>query len=279
VCYEFAPLGWKIPLSWPKPSSIAQVLFLSTIGQEVFSPENFGYVSENIIAMRGFMKSFAVAVALLLATHMPTAAVEAEGNVIQGVASVIDGDTLEVHGSRIRLHGIDAAESGQNCIERDGSAWRCGQAAALALADKIGRTPVLCEQLDMDRYGRVVARCFSNREDLNRWMVGEGLAVAYREYSSEYVADEAQAREARKGMWRTKFDMPWDWRKGSRSSEASTETPEILRNLAQRSYSCSPRRTCSAIRSCQEALWYLENCSWGGRLDRDNDGIPCESIC
>ncbi len=225
------------------------------------------------------MKSFAVAVALLLATHMPTAAVEAEGNVIQGVASVIDGDTLEVHGSRIRLHGIDAAESGQNCIERDGSAWRCGQAAALALADKIGRTPVLCEQLDMDRYGRVVARCFSNREDLNRWMVGEGLAVAYREYSSEYVADEAQARKARKGMWRTKFDMPWDWRKGSRSSEASTETPEILRNLAQRSYSCSPRRTCSAIGSCQEALWYLENCSWGGRLDRDNDGIPCESIC
>ena len=78
------------------------------------------------------MKSFALAIALFLAGHMPAVAVEAEAQVIQGIASVIDGDTLEVHGSRIRLHGIDAAESGQICRERDGSAWRCGQAAALA---------------------------------------------------------------------------------------------------------------------------------------------------
>lgn len=225
------------------------------------------------------MKYLAIVAALVLTSHAPTAAVEAESNVIQGVASVIDGDTLEIHGSRIRLHGIDAAESGQVCIERDGSTWRCGQAAALALADRIGRHPVLCEQLDIDRYGRIIARCFSNREDLNKWMVSEGLAVAYRQYSSEYVADEVRARESGKGMWRTTFDMPWDWRKGPRRSEAPTETPEILRSLVQRSYSCSPRRTCSAIGSCQEALWYLENCSWGGRLDRDSDGIPCESIC
>lgn len=223
--------------------------------------------------------AIAIAIAVLLATHAPTAAVEAEGNVIQGVASVIDGDTLEVRGSRIRLHGIDAPESGQVCRERDGSSWRCGQAAAFALSDKIGRTPVICEQLDMDRYGRVIARCFTNREDLNKWMVSEGWAVAYRQYSSEYVIDEDRARKAQNGMWRTEFDMPWDWRKGSRKSDISAETPEMLRRLVQRSYSCSPRRTCSQIGSCQEAHWYLENCSWGGRLDRDNDGIPCESIC
>jgi endonuclease YncB( thermonuclease family) len=225
------------------------------------------------------MKSFALAIALFLAGHMPAVAVEAEAQVIQGIASVIDGDTLEVHGSRIRLHGIDAAESGQICRERDGSAWRCGQAAALALADKIGQTPVLCEPLDMDRYGRIIARCFSNRDDLNKWMVGEGLAVAYRQYSSEYVSEEVRARKAQKGMWRTDFDMPWDWRKGSRKSHAPVETPEMLQQLVQQSYSCSPRRTCSAIGSCQEARWYLENCSWGGRLDRDNDGVPCESMC
>lgn len=225
------------------------------------------------------MRLFAIAIAVLFATHAPTAAVETEGNVIQGVASVIDGDTLEIRGSRIRLHGIDAPESGQTCRERDGSAGRCGQAAALALADKIGRTLVLCEQLDMDRYGRVVARCFTNREDLNKWMVGEGLAVAYRQYSSEYVADEVRARDARKGIWQTQFDMPWDWRRGSRKLQAPAETPEVLQGLVQRSYSCSPRRTCSQIGSCQEAQWYLKNCSWGGRLDRDKDGIPCESIC
>lgn len=225
------------------------------------------------------MKLFVLATALLLATHLPTAAIEHDGNVTQGVATVIDGDTLEIHGSRIRLHGIDAPERSQTCRERDGSAWRCGQAAALSLADKIGRTSVLCEHLDTDRYGRVIARCFSNREDLNKWMVGEGLAVAYRQYSSDYVADENQAQEAKKGIWRTTFDMPWEWRKGARTSEGSDEIPEMLQRFVQGSYSCSPRRTCSQIGSCQEARWYLTNCSWGGRLDRDNDGVPCENMC
>lgn len=53
--------------------------------------------------------------------------------------------------------------------------------------------------------------------------------------------------------------------------------PNIL--LAQ-SYSCSPRKTCSkTIRSCEEARWLFNNCSWGYRLDGDNDGIPCENLC
>jgi hypothetical protein len=45
------------------------------------------------------------------------------------------------------------------------------------------------------------------------------------------------------------------------------------------SYSCAPRRTCSRIRSCEEAEWYLANCSWGTRLDGDGDGVPCEKLC
>ncbi len=54
--------------------------------------------------------------------------------------------------------------------------------------------------------------------------------------------------------------------------------PEIL--LLASSYSCSPRKTCSkTIRSCEEAYWLLQNCSWGGALDRDKDGVPCETLC
>ena len=49
--------------------------------------------------------------------------------------------------------------------------------------------------------------------------------------------------------------------------------------LLAQSYSCTPRKTCKMIRSCEEARWYLKNCSWGGALDRDNDGVPCETIC
>ena len=70
---------------------------------------------------------------------------------IAGKASVIDGDTIEIHGQRIRLHGIDAPESGQSCVA-DGERWRCGQKAAFALADFIGRSPVRCDGQGTDRY-------------------------------------------------------------------------------------------------------------------------------
>jgi hypothetical protein len=55
------------------------------------------------------------------------------------------------------------------------------------------------------------------------------------------------------------------------ASPSRTETAQ--------SFSCRPRKTCGAIASCNEAVWYLHNCSWGGRLDGDSDGSPCETLC
>lgn len=135
------------------------------------------------------------------------------GPVLAGTATVIDGDTLEVRGQRIRLHAVDAPESRQTC-RRGAEVWRCGQAAALALSDRIGRRPVRCEQTDIDRYRRIVARCSVGGEDLGAWLVGQGLAIAYRRYGRDYVEAETDAREARRGMWAGDFEMPWDWRAG-----------------------------------------------------------------
>ncbi|RWR26211.1 thermonuclease family protein [Sinirhodobacter populi] len=139
---------------------------------------------------------------------------------IIGRASVIDGDTLDIHGQRIRLHGIDAPESNQPCRRTGEGRWRCGRDAAFALADRTGTAPVRCMRRDIGRYGRVVAICTKAGEDLGAWMVASGWAVAYRQYSQDYVILEQEARAAGRGLWQGSFDMPRDWRRKSRSSSA-----------------------------------------------------------
>jgi endonuclease YncB( thermonuclease family) len=133
---------------------------------------------------------------------------------------VIDGDTLEIHGTRIRHYGIDAPESRQTCHAAD-EVYGCGQQAALALADHIGRHAVSCEPKgDPDRYGRMIAICTAAGEDLSAWLVWlveQGWVLAYRRYSIAYVGQEQEAESAGRGIWRGEFVAPWDWRKGIRS--------------------------------------------------------------
>ena len=158
---------------------------------------------------------------------------------ITGKPRVIDGDTIEVAGQRIRLHGIDTPEAKQLC-EADGKPWRCGQEATFALANIIGRTWVDCVERDRDRYGRIVAVCKiggAKGQDLGAWMVSEGWALAYRKYSMDYVAAEDIARKAGRGMWRGKFIAPWEWRRGKRlaSRAANDNRPcPIKGNIGKR---------------------------------------------
>ena len=142
---------------------------------------------------------------------------------IVGIASVIDGDTLEIHGQRIRLHGIDAPEAGQFC-EKDGKQYRCGQQAALALADKIGRATVRCEHRDIDHYKRIVAVCSLGNVDINAWMVRQGWAIAYRQYSRDYVDDESAAQAEKTVLWAGRFIEPSKWRRGERLQPANQTT-------------------------------------------------------
>lgn len=150
-----------------------------------------------------------------LAFLLLTAAFPAQAADIAGQASVIDGDTIEIHSQRIRLHGIDAPEGAQLCY-RDGEPWPCGRRAAFALADCIGNLTVTCEAKDRDRYGRIVATCFAGGEELNAWMVRQGWALAYRRYSTDYIAAEEAARQDGAGVWAGSFTPPWDWRRGAR---------------------------------------------------------------
>ena len=132
---------------------------------------------------------------------------------LTGRASVIDADTLEIQGQRIRLQGVDAPEKTQTCEAADGKPYRCGQKAALALDDWIAGRPVTCtEAANRDRYGRLIAFCKVGGVDLNGWLVEQGHAVAYRRYSMAYAAAEDRARAAKRGIWAGNFQMPWDYR-------------------------------------------------------------------
>jgi endonuclease YncB( thermonuclease family) len=121
--------------------------------------------------------------ALLLLTSPVFAASDVES--ISGTPRIVDGDTLVIDGTRIRLHGIDAPEARQTC-QRDGLDWLCGQEASKALREYVGEADLRCERLDTDRYGRMVAKCFMpDGTDLGEWMVSSGWALAYRRYSKD----------------------------------------------------------------------------------------------
>ncbi len=161
------------------------------------------------------MRSLAIALCLLANPALADVA---------GTASVIDGDTIEVHGQRIRFHGIDAPENRQLCFI-DGKRWQCGKDAANALADKIARRPVTCEDLGRDRYKRIVARCIVAGEDMGAWMVANGLALAYRRYSLDYVDKEVAAQATQRGIWASEFVKPWEWRKRQKTKATDTAMP------------------------------------------------------
>jgi endonuclease YncB( thermonuclease family) len=152
----------------------------------------------------------------------PAAAATPVQGSVEGRASVIDGDTLDVHGERIRLFGVDAPESAQLCADAEGAEWRCGQRAALALSDRIGTAPLTCTRVDRDQYGRTVAKCRARDQDINAWLVESGWAVAYRAYSKDYEKQEQKARAARNGVWQGAFTLPWEWRAGRRRPAATT---------------------------------------------------------
>lgn len=138
---------------------------------------------------------------------------------ITGIVSVIDGDTIDMHGTRIRLHGIDAPENRQEC-ERNRKVWRCGQEAAWALDQLVRGKSVACEPRDKDRYGRTIAVCRVGRQDIGAWMVEQGWALAFTRYSDDYVGQETAAKRTKRGMWAGEFVAPWEWR--SKKSKAPT---------------------------------------------------------
>jgi len=138
---------------------------------------------------------------------------------LAGQASIIDGDTLEIHGTRIRLWGIDAPESSQLCRGDDSLQYRCGAKAANDLDAFIAGRPVHCLPISLDRYGRSVATCSVGGADLGDWLVRNGLALDWPQYSKRKYDDaQREAEQAGRGMWPGSYVEPWLFRVCVRAS-------------------------------------------------------------
>ncbi|MCZ6619478.1 MAG: thermonuclease family protein [Gammaproteobacteria bacterium] len=156
---------------------------------------------------------------------------------------------------------IDAPERNQ----------RWGKEATEALIAKVLQREVRLLVTGADRYGRIVGTLYLEDRNVNAEMVAEGHAWASTYTKNESMRDlERKAKADNVGLWSTDEPVsPSAWR-GVVSKE---ELKEELREL-----SCQQRPLCKEMRSCDEAVWYLQVCKYTA-LDRDQDGIPCEGLC
>ena len=136
----------------------------------------------------------------------------AHGETVSGKTRVIDGDTLEVQGQMVRLHGIDAAESGQRCVAQGRKFKRPGDDAE-AMLSGITAKGVTCEGSKFDDFGRLIATCRTNQGvEVNKALVDAGLAWAFVKFSTDYVAAETSAKASHKGVWSMACQEPWVYR-------------------------------------------------------------------
>ena len=143
---------------------------------------------------------------------------------IYGIPKIIDGDTVHINNKKIRLEGIDAPEIKQQCKKpflkisaligfQFSKSYSCGIISKKKLIDKIDNSKIRCISSSKDRYKRYLATCYKEKINLNKWMVRNGHAVAYKRYSKDYVKDEDFANENKLGLWQGSFMMPEKWRK------------------------------------------------------------------
>ncbi|MCR9108658.1 thermonuclease family protein [Marivita sp. XM-24bin2] len=140
-----------------------------------------------------------------------------------GVIRVIDGDTFRIDGITVRLHAIDAPERDQTCQDASRPNWACGEWVRKEVRSRYDGRTARCTALDTDRYGRVVAKCRVDGQDVGERLVSDGLAFAYRTYGLDYDLVEKRAAVTGRGLHATGIMSPSDFR--ARQRAGATQTP------------------------------------------------------
>lgn len=235
-----------------------------------------------------------------------------------GTVSVIDGDTLRMRDITIRLYGIDAPEKKQFCRRSNGTSYPCGRVSATRLFQRVQGKAVRCKAKSETRHEFVIAECLVDKVNLNDGLVRDGLALADRASSREYIASEDLAKTDGIGIWRGEFDNPREWKKihdtkmgnlrGPETGKSPVKTGKVvvktngpviepenssagtvtvsdgiikmtkLQNANMNTRVCAQKTSCDVITSCADARLRLALCG-DAHLDPDRDGTPCESLC
>ena len=204
------------------------------------------------------ISKFPLAMLLLL---LPGLAFAAD---ITGVPKIREGDQITIGNTRIRLGGIDAPAADQLCLNTKGERWTCGVAARDELIKHAGNN---------DRRGRTVARCEVDGEDIQKWMVSSGWALAFVRISRDYEPDEKIAREAKAGMWQGAFIAPWDWRARNKKTTilGAAKPPENASTilLASASGPVAPSPDCTIkgnVNRSGECIYHKPDSRWYAKI-------------
>jgi endonuclease YncB( thermonuclease family) len=193
-----------------------------------------------------------------------------------GEPRIVDGDTVQIELTKIRLSGIDAPETDQLCLDAKGEKWACGVAARDALIKYSAGRPWDCDLTGTDRYGRSLGKCFVEGEDISAWMVRSGWALSFVRYSHDYDRDEAMAREATAGLWAGAFIAPWDWRHRNEQTiilgalGVPVNAQKILLGAVSAAEAPSPDCTIKATIGHGECIYHQPGDRWYGKMRMDS---------
>ena len=146
--------------------------------------------------------------------------------------TVIDGDTLQIGGRIVQLHGIDAPELGQLCLH-DGRTWHCGLDAAYDLRKMIQLSAGAIRCLPAGPPAPKATReppamaCLDGGQDISNQLVERGIAVALPDADFAMRRTESLARRAGLGLWQSDFVSPWEWRAGKRLVDTKLESATV----------------------------------------------------
>lgn len=193
------------------------------------------------------------------------------------VVGVTDGDTVTLlteqkEQVKIRLNQIDAPEKSQ----------AFGAASKQELSELCFGKQATVNTQGKDRYGRTIGDLTCDGLNANEEMIAAGMAWVYMQYSKDahLIELEGKAKANSRGLWSDPSPVPpWEFRHGEKSKANNVEQAANEPVAKSKSgFACAGKTKCGEMNSCEEAKFYLKKCGVS-RLDRDRDGIPCESIC